>query len=945
MEPNLYNNIFYEDILFINDKNVNLGKVSEQNQYTLQAGTHLFRSGPKDEVEYKKPTSHWFPIVDKGKRPVFFSNQYVAATYATDKSYLYRYKIVNDVVLRVVNKNLIDDIKKLVTVITTQINEGKSRPLGEEYTYEEKKQTCMIFLILFGKDMIFNNNVTDKQIDYQRKEILKDYPAISVLPLNKDTFNRISTTNYDIEYFGKMLELINKHSNIKYDGFYCPSFDAGQFNKTHILGSDTLFPQEIFLPSFISLTGKEIYSVESFYSDKKSHPGYKYVPLNKEGTNLDIDEQNIRMLRCFQRTDMTNPEVYGNMEDNLEVDEFPKSTTPSLVKYIASLQLQYEEIANNFLSYIDKSFKIEPTPGVDEDFQDPADMASQKYILDTVKPRLEKAILSTDFQIVLFAELLELVQKGLSMDVTLFQNMPLKQANPNLSGPFHDGAEFNENLFLYSVLNNMLKQNVVGLNKLFEQSLSSMYVPLGLNTRDTFKAVISGGALFGIYTYGDFRRQTKDIDLKIILESDNEPEPRDQSLYIYTTPNRKMYFEILHLIPTMITSVWGILSTEIFRNLAGYKIDFFKQYLLEHPYHLQLPNKHKNVAGEAYSFYLGVKPTVQKPNPEMLIFDYIKFVTNEDVASAWIILFDGALKTTKKSNGTQTFPEGYKSFYNYRKSLFEQRKAAKISKNNAKKSEINEQLKNLKKYIVGVFLSKVCQDFFIANKIPINDETALNIIIDSVPSFVQNVRLNVTLPTGGNPYFKAGDFASLDIVVNNDKKNRDYGLIDYTYDSRYLTIGSFQKSSGLIHNGYDDINEIPYASAYHFIYESNKLNTICKRGYPFEAMFVEENNPFNACAPNPENRAKKAAKYANRYQRVLDYMSQVLGSKYDSLDKVLSMVTKLQEHSNFNEKLINYAQSRRGAEYFIGAGRKRKQTRRRKSKHMKKSKKTRGNRK
>ncbi len=937
MDPTLLEQIFESNILRINDVDTDLGDIFKMNEFILAKGTEIFRSGEKNEFDpisvdvqengkTKKKIVGWKYHIEAKKIPVFFSNQYVAATYATKENYLYRFEVQDNFRLCVVNEEFI----KKVIKFGNQYKQPKN-------PYEQKIfQVCYTFYATMGKNIDDKENV----INFRTK-ILEGYEYISLKEMENDKFNRVSTTTNDVPLFNAMLQIVNDYFKEGiYSGFYCPPFNAGQFNKTHILGPNSVFPQEIFLPSIqlqnIGGNVRTVYTSKSFYSDEALHPGYKYQPEK-------LNDLNTLLLTNMERLDLNNPEVYDNIDTKIVINEFSKVTTPSLIKYIASLQLQYEEIASNFLSYVEESFKIVPTPAVDEDFQDPADMAAQKQMLDTVKPTLEKAILSNEFQIVLLAELLELVQKGLSMDVTLFQNMPLKQANPEISGPFHDEAGFNENLFLYSVLNNMLKQNVVGLNKLFKQSLVSMYIPLDLDTKDSFKAVISGGALFGLYTYGNYRRQTKDIDLKIILESDTSAEPRDQSLYIYTNQQRKMYFEKLHLIPTMITAVWGILSTEIFSNLAGYKVDFFKKYLLEHPV-FELPAKHKNVATEAYSFYLGVKPTVQKPNPEMLIFDYIKFVTNEDVASAWILWFNEVLKNPKKNDGTQIFPEGYKSFYNGRKYLFEQRKAAKISKNNATKLKINEQLKNFKKGIVGVIGSKGCQDFFIANKILINNPGALKIIIDSVPSFVQNVRLNITLPTGDNPYFKAGDFASLDIVVNNDKKNRDYGLIDYTYDSRYLTIGSFQKSSGLIHNGYYDINEIPYASAYHFIYESNKLNTICKRGYPFEAMFVGENNPFNACAPNPENRVKKAAKYANRYERVLNYINTIFSEVYPNLDTFIN--NRIEKRANrdsqikmLSEIFFQKAKKRQGAEYFIGAGRKRKQTRRRK---QHKARKTRG---
>jgi hypothetical protein len=953
------------------------------NLFTMKAGTSIFRAGLEDEVN-KDGT------INQNKIPHFFSNINVMLSYATHTTFAYEYVLTKDI-------NLIKVDEKCMNFLNNNNVKNSSS-----------------FIQMMGYEMHINSRENQQKF---AKDYIKNYETIHLEEsyfegdMRVDQFNRISVSAKDFEIFKALTQTIINYNtanqNFKIDGFYCPPMRAGQWNEENLFSLFHIFPEEIYLENsndIIRVQQRNAFFPQNIIQQK----GYiEYSP--------DENELSKRILQCIDKNKIYEESTIKNLF-NIPI-------------FILSLQLEYQHIYSLINLKQGKIGKIYfSTKVIDHDDDDVIDddVTDLKLKDDEnpflVAPLLREYIFKKDFFLKeLYTEIAYVITSFFIIDPNLFRNMPPKQANPETDGPFHDKTydingtllktEFNENLFIYSILNNDMKQNVSGLNNLLTSAsqrlrYSDFFKSGSVPEEDVFHAVISGGALFGLYSYGDFRRQTKDIDLKIIFDSDlNDPE-RANEIYLWENAEQRRILEIQHMMATYIVWLWGNITQIITNDLVSYKIMYFKMMLLKNPNTYQLPDKHKDPQIK-YVSSLGVSPTARIFIPEVEMEDALlhKFKNNNFKV---IDEFDNYLKSEGNS---------YLSFYKARKSLLDEKVKQNviINKNYVDEKKIKEQIAIIRsrtstheekevsrkiiqdlgnekvtdsqinaaiaeKKNINIELKKFVthfKNFFINNfQLQISEQNKnyiYDLIMNKIQKYVKEKR--PFLPVGEHK-FRVGDFMSLYV---GQKGSEQHGLIDYTFDSYYSHFGKYTKPSGLQHNGYNDkdgeenIYGLLYASAYHFIYESNKLNKICdiSTTYRFDNDLPDK-NPFNACAPDPVNRQKKREKYQNRYIRVFKlynefahavYKSPNQAKEFKDLQTEIIKIGNINNFENFIQNveqmphreyfikiltkyMIIYSTKKRGNEYFIGAGRKkRNQTRRRKTKTNKKSKKTRGSRK
>jgi hypothetical protein len=488
-----------------------------------------------------------------------------------------------------------------------------------------------------------------------------------------------------------------------------------------------------------------------------------------------------------------------------------------------------------------------------------------------------------------------------------------------------------------------------------------------------YSPVISGGALFGVYTTGMFRRLTKDADVKIVLEGDvadngNEYELMQNSEYLERLGRQ----ENDHWALTVANYIWLTVNEYIFNELAGKKLYVYARVINAiGRMKIQVRDYSNNENGiEPLKWGVYASATPNKRNLTNTVVEFDRFIELEFQLGPSFIstIFNWWLEINKPSIDGEEITS-YVDYNSAIKKSLHAKKAARaagrsVATYNKKIQRImalfetNEDLHSILKsnliHYKGYTLDK-------------NAAAVTDMIMKYDSFFEYNRNLNGFLTNRPAPFFRngtsyaIGGFASLYIHKAGDETDPvlTYGLIDYTFDTHYSTLGAFTRYAGIRDWGVRNIMGIFYGSSFWFIHETIKLNTICNEtAYPGDNEADE--NPLNACAPKRVAREIKSAKYGERYRMVNDffiaYIIHLLDNKGSSLNRrLLEGVERpvdmglpaIEEYLTraystpvlqieFDRELITFIDTYNNInrEYMVGAGRHAARQRRRRSRKV-----------
>lgn len=866
----------------LRDKQIRCGKGSfeyimpdgETNVFNhaglIRAGNNLYRSGVKKEwhVSIRRGVA----IIEGGKTiPQFFSSWQVAANYSFKGGYFHTYQVLHDIPLLYVD----DDC------LTWLMNEYRFMADSEEEASQTDKAILRRFLYAFGYrlDRIFPLIKPDELLadlryarappgsdaamnaenvalpptfqDFMKRwasTLIEEYSSISLTEdyaSDLSTFNRISVSWYDKEIFESLFRITNPRiskplSHVR--GLYVPPVTSGMVNLEFPLTASDIFPEEVFFAT-------QERTVQ-YLQPNPEHPPYAF---SEDETTMEV------LNAIYQRP--------GDHMPPVAEDVFLREFSFPAVAYIYMYTRVYSKlytILKESLDAIEESTKAQPE--IDAFY----------------------TFLSNRFKVATYANIQQIMAIcGSLIDATIHMEkglihpgrVPTEESNPYYAA---DGT-FNANLYTYTVLASAIKRSVGGLGKLFELYIDEEN---GVKTQEgkalfeeLFRPIISGGALFGIYTIGKYRRLTKDIDIKIIMEKDTPENGDEYDILNMQTVEQKERFqrqETHHWILTMINYMWVRINETIFSELAEKKLYAYAR-ALEAIGKMKLKGsdwttgKGKAKRPLRWGIYADASPTTRLLSNIPVEFDRFlekRFGFDRHVGTElfnkWLTIHPIQFSL----EGTQ-YIRSYAEYTTEIKKLLERKKRAESE---AVRRVINQAIRD----VTGGFEKNPefhawAKEELSKRKMGLPADFAMQ--YDSFFPFhtaLQKLHIHRPEPIFPNDAkYGIGRFASLFIHKEGDEQDptKTYGLIDFTFDTHFSTVGAFTKYSGINNYHTRNINGISYGSSLWFIHESVKLNHICNvEIYPGDNE--AEKNPLNECAPSRAGRLVKQAKYAERARRV-----------------------------------------------------------------------------
>lgn len=434
-----------------------------------------------------------------------------------------------------------------------------------------------------------------------------------------------------------------------------------------------------------------------------------------------------------------------------------------------------------------------------------------------------------------------------------------------------------ENFLIFNALRNVLDKGIHGFQNILNNFELEMFIP-----------IVSGGYLFDCYSFGEYKRNIKDIDIKI-CQINNEL-------------NNEINNEYNHTRLTICIYLWQEIMVELIQYIASARISSFVSLLPESF------NKIKKKYGRnvKYDVYLSTRSSSLKQF-DMILYSLLPDIYKEHIYQIW----DSYLKRKINMNIKEynTIRKKYTiEEYNiivkkeeYKNKLFDKINTSSLIHTNNNSKTINSYKS---KYINDTNLI-IYNDTIKTNTLIYikddYDDTLKNytIEINKIHNHIENIDavfLNFTKETRydetttiydvfytqiidiykinkyrpiikfDNTYsYKVGSF----LTINIKKGDNIYGLIDYTFDTEYSSKGTFVKPSQTDISHTIVYNGIECASYFDFLKETYKLYHICNIIYPFEDYYISEKNPYNMCSPDKKMCSDKKIKYLERYNKVL----------------------------------------------------------------------------
>lgn len=797
--------------------------------------------------------------------PQFFGAPHVASLYCKpndDTIYVYSFNKPKLPQLNLLNLDLKENPEVKLTFLKTLWNETSKEPNDWKVAKE--------FFFLLGhipEEHRNQKNYREMKMwalnKIKRNESIKlheDYPDMS------ENFNRISISSLDRNVFNKLFrhkfkdeKITNFFKNIS--GLYLPAMNCGFINTNNFLTLFSTFHEELFIKEATAKTILQFVNVSEF----------KY-PILEDTPEL------------FYTTKLIHEYLVGADKPNTEeeVHPFEKNYT-NFCKYISNYQFIFYEtmnIINNFPNNVlEKMIKTIVTIN-------DITIAERDGIQQLISLFNEDGIIEN-----LQVNILKLIDSMFMINNQHFINLPE-------TDPFIDNTgSLKEDLLLFTVFSDILKSGIAIFEDILDKFGLSMFQP-----------ICGGGILFSMYSFGKFRRLTKDIDIKI------NQIPGNYTDY----ENEKLHTQLLCII-----YLWESVLLNVFNYIATGRIRAFLDLLP--PVYIDTKKQREN----NYTFHLGAAPTFEK-NKESLIDTWFQknFTYDQYKPGLFIHHFNNFLllqsekmivnnESEKNENSmivnSELEKNGLLLYRSKINNLLKEKReikqgiqeprdipipeSDKLTKQELKKRKIDASIKqiNLEKKTMDSILDEYFYTWAIKFfKEYDNKSLAFNITKRIHNLYAQNYMRAFIEDEDYATKMTIGSISSIEIQTNGDN-NRKYGLIDFTFDTPYSLESSFQKPSNLNLNGTIRARGILCASYLDFIRDTIKLKEICDSEYLFDDKINDSDfNPYNKCAPNPIKRQQKIAKYRERYNLVFELAKTILNINNEKLIEYLKVAENLE---------------------------------------------------
>jgi hypothetical protein len=613
----------------------------------------------------------------------------------------------------------------------------------------------------------YKRNVEElKKYKIWAKNIIDNEPTLTLsdyYPDTNQTFNRVSSTKNDIKVFISIFSHKFQNDSINdlitnCDGFYFPPINCGFFNKTNFMTLFGIFHEEIvFKPGFIKKKMEKI-------------------------VNLSESEN-------YKELSYRDSELEAFHTPGLEGDGFERNYDRTC-KYIFWFQQLYYSIFTNYDKYTDNDIAaMYNTPvHVEEQifFQ-----KQKNAIKDIYNIMIRKR---DDIQIIIY----KLLEQVFLFKENNFKNFPAED-------PFNS-----EELFLFTVFRDILTNGVDAFKNILHTVGLGEFVPF-----------CSGGFMFDLYSFGTYRRLTKDIDVKIGQVPTGNNNPYHQE-YLHT-----QLVVIIYIIENILKDCLNYIGNMRIRVFSSKLPDTYeskaysrKKYVCN----LGVVNTQERVAEKFIDIYL--RDNMPSYREGFIFTDFNKFLQNTLV-----------------------------DFKNEFMKLLVKKRAIKDSgKKGTKESQIATINKELAEF------NKIFKEF-----------------IQTKPEYMiaYNIFLNKTMLMNSRPYIgsdklQIGNFSTIYI---SSARGNVHGLIDFTFDSQYALDCTFSQPSNTNLSTLISYNSILCVSYLDFIRETIKLYKICSDTYPISL--------YNKCSPDPNKETQKRTKYKQRHDLVFNLAKDLITSTGD----------------------------------------------------------------
>lgn len=819
----------------------------DKKRAVILAGANLYRTGIKqDSITYKQQ---------------FFSSWQVATAYAQEHRYLKTFTVNRDLNLLYITPDT------LGFFIGKCMNRTTISPSDYKKLFD--------FAVVFGYrlDDLFSTMGERETTAYEyfqtwAKTLLQydEYIQISESfgfsqEKGQTLFNRISLSQNDHKVFEALFTVEDPDVRVflsdKSDGIYAPNMSSGMFNNEMLITAIGEFPEEVFI--------REIHAPP---------PSQK-----KKRRTAAVDEAAVAAAAVKWEEDF---KYTSNKTNEHVIESFCTTKTDNELFTTFS----YESIARIYLyTIIYQKLAASITDSINQMFSNVEETTLYYAHLKAFNHRFKAAMQEI------------LVRMGRVVDVALMMDKELldeRRIPSHAENPFYVTTStkpiFNGNLYIYTVMSNVIKAAIVELKNL-HLTYYTEFVNATTGSDGMYMIpVASGGVLFGIYTIGDeFRRLTKDVDVKFILNKDDPFYGSETAMFAPSSDDSLWKQEIIHWNATMINFVWLNMIDHIFKETINHRSFIYAEKVKRH---LKI---HPTDSNSAWGVYAAGNPSTRILSNILAEGDaYIK--KNKGTLDVPLLstVFDLWLQARSPSingkllNSLATYNDVLKRLLAKKKEIKTKwkntgtrkskgkrngtRKAAGKAGTEKETADVQTVLKQMTNLIQNNDFAIWCRDKIRPDFFDLQGFIRLN------KRMVEFVADRPKLLFHGNPShaYSVGWFSSI-YVFKRASPLDTLGLIDLTYDTHFSTVCSFTKYAGVSEFGYVTVNGLNYGSSLWFIHESDKLNTICNvSAYPGDN--TADYNPENECAPNKEKREEKKRKYAERYNKVRGFFIYYLSN-------------------------------------------------------------------
>ena len=571
----------------------------ETTTFTIPAGWSLYRTG--DAKEGAAPTKKVKVKAKAKATPQFFSSWQVAAMYSADGRALNQYTTVRPLNIFVISERTLNEF-----ILVLEFRDP-------ELSHADRKRIIEFVMVYgYGLHRVFacmtplERNGHDSAESYFRKwahDILKYDPHIVLSdtymkPGTMTHIHRISVADTDYAAFNGMFKI--EYPAIKeiiksYNGFYTPKIRSGMFNEEFALTNDYEFPEELFLRE----DREEVVAFHSSHVYKNTVNEYVQGSFCSALTDValfsEFSLEGVTRIYLFTRVYKF---IYAKLKACIQqINDVKDGLYP------------YKHHASDFISRFHKYIVFRLLPEVEkvidaalvipENLLQPASVPIQAnnpfYLPDgTINGNL--------FTYTVLSSVIQQTIAGLrafheicldSKDSPDEEDLEIVDANfvysvPHIkSGYGYTYAAENKPLTARNaraIARSALAGTALAGTALAEAGAGSKgtkyyeFVPTMTNVNVAAAPtphmipIVSGGALFGVYTWGSNRRQTKDVDVKMVLSVDSPENGRESEILASENHAKFTQQESYLWEATMINFLWMEINDTIFNEIAELRI-------------------------------------------------------------------------------------------------------------------------------------------------------------------------------------------------------------------------------------------------------------------------------------------------------------------------------------------------------------------------------------